>query len=643
MTLKRKLIGLIICGLLISGIISGVFTVFQMIQNLQLEIENFETSMINQRKAMIKNLLDNAYKVVESRYNDAHNPEKLAEYYTQRLKIAIDVAMSCIKDIHDNYGNLSEEEKKKMALDRIRCIRYLGNNYIFINDVQYKMIMHPIKPSLEGKNLSKLKDQTGKYFFKEYTDLAKSKGQGTVDYLWPKPGSEKPVPKLSYAAFYKPWQWVIVTGVYMEAAEQEIKKDVRAIVNDLRYGKDGNDYFYIFSKKTKKMIQHPKTKLIGADIGSDIFKDADGKYLLLDQLKIALDKGKGFLWYKWPKIGEEVPVNKLTYVKLFPHWNWVIATGVYMDDLDNQIEKQSTKIQSRVTKKIIQFAILLLLFSCVILVIVSILINNWVISPINNAVVVLGESSETVKDSSISVYDNNVLLSESMEKQAENLSETSNQLNEIVDQITKSTKNASDARDMMQKTTQIVTRVDGQMEKLSGAMDEITQYSDEIGKIIKTIDEIAFQTNLLALNAAVEAARAGEAGAGFAVVADEVRSLAMRSAEAAKNTTSLIENTMSAVNNGNELATSTREIFDENMTIIKEINEIIKTIASSSDDQAVRVNDLNTSISNINSEIQDSSHRAFETTNATKDMNSQAENMKSIVSNLNELIGKNGS
>ena len=119
--------------------------------------------------------------------------------------------------------------------------------------------------------------------------------------------------------------------------------------------------------------------------------------------------------------------------------------------------------------------------------------------------------------------------------------------------------NANQAKAMMTETKQIVEKVDSQMNEMTEAIAEITKTSEETGKIIKTIDEIAFQTNLLALNAAVEAARAGEAGAGFAVVADEVRNLALRAAEAARNTNSLIDNTIKAVKQGNELTPRPRK------------------------------------------------------------------------------------
>lgn len=143
-----------------------------------------------------------------------------------------------------------------------------------------------------------------------------------------------------------------------------------------------------------------------------------------------------------------------------------------------------------------------------------------------------------------------------------------------------------------------------QMNEMTAAMDEIRGKSQEIGKIIKTIEDIAFQTNILALNAAVEAARAGAAGRGFAVVADEVRNLASKSADASKETSALIEDSVRAVENGSRVAAETAKTI---MTVAEESRSIVTTIdeiAQASMQQADAVVQVTQGMDQISSVVQ---------------------------------------
>ena len=198
----------------------------------------------------------------------------------------------------------------------------------------------------------------------------------------------------------------------------------------------------------------------------------------------------------------------------------------------------------------------------------------------------LSEGAELVVSASSQIASASQNLADGASEQASSLEETSSSLEEMSSMTKQNADNANQAKAMMAEAHQIVDKVDHHMKEMAEAVTEITKSSEETGKIIKTIDEIAFQTNLLALNAAVEAARAGEAGAGFAVVADEVRNLAMRASEAAKNTSILIENTIKAVHKGNELTNATQEAFKENAAISRKIGQLVDEIATASEEQS---------------------------------------------------------
>ena len=143
-------------------------------------------AILDREKNALIDVVDIAYSIVEANYNRAQK------------------------------GEITEEKAKLLSIEEIKALRYRGHDYFWINDINSVMIMHPEKPSLNGKNLSNFKDPNGVYIFREFTKIVKTKGAGFLEYEWPQPGSEKPVPKLSYVKLFPHWNWIIGSGKYID-------------------------------------------------------------------------------------------------------------------------------------------------------------------------------------------------------------------------------------------------------------------------------------------------------------------------------------------------------------------------------------------------------------------------------------------
>ena len=275
----------------------------------------------------------------------------------------------------------------------------------------------------------------------------------------------------------------------------------------------------------------------------------------------------------------------------------------------------------------------------VIAVVLGFSLTRSITKPINRVVAGLTEASCQVASASTQVASASQRLAEGTSEQASALEETSSSLEEMSAMTKQNADNALQARGLMAEVKTIVDKVDGQMRTMADSIQEVTQSSEETGKIIRTIDEIAFQTNLLALNAAVEAARAGEAGAGFAVVADEVRNLAMRAAEAAKNTSALIENTITTVRKSNELTRQTQEAFKENVVIAGKVGNLVDEIAAASQEQAQGIGQVSAAVAEMDKLTQQNAANSEESASAAEEMNAQAEEMNSYVAELVQVVG----
>ncbi|MDY0040138.1 MAG: methyl-accepting chemotaxis protein, partial [Desulforhabdus sp.] len=274
--------------------------------------------------------------------------------------------------------------------------------------------------------------------------------------------------------------------------------------------------------------------------------------------------------------------------------------------------------------------------------IVILLLVRSTVNPINRVIAGLGEAAEQVASGANEVASSSQQLAEGSSQQAAALEESSSSLEQMTSMTRQNASNAGHANSLMKEAIQVVSKANGSMQQLTTSMQEISQASEETSKIIKTIDEIAFQTNLLALNAAVEAARAGEAGAGFAVVADEVRNLAMRAADAARNTASLIEGTVKKVHEGGQVVARTNEEFSAVAKTSGKVDELVSEIAAASNEQAQGIEQVNRAVAEMDKVTQQTAAIAEESSGASEEMSSQAGRMKKFVEQLIYIVGGNG-
>ncbi|MFA7383450.1 MAG: methyl-accepting chemotaxis protein [Desulfurivibrionaceae bacterium] len=303
-----------------------------------------------------------------------------------------------------------------------------------------------------------------------------------------------------------------------------------------------------------------------------------------------------------------------------------------LEQADKQLSASLTKGWQLVVFGLIGMAIF---FATLVIRIVA----NSVIKPISLIIRDLTRSSDNLLDAAGQVSNSSHELADGAARQAASLEETSSSLEEVSSMSKQNAENVTQTSRMAEEARNSAEVAQTRMVRMTDAIDSIKKSADQTAIIMKTIDEIAFQTNLLALNAAVEAARAGVAGAGFAVVASEVRSLALRSAEAAKQTAQLIEESQKNAGNGVEAAAEVKEILGKIVDGVKKVSSLAREITVASDEQTLGVTQINLAVSEVDQVTQASAAIAEEAASASEKLSGQAEELNGLVQALAEIVG----
>ncbi len=256
---------------------------------------------------------------------------------------------------------------------------------------------------------------------------------------------------------------------------------------------------------------------------------------------------------------------------------------------------------------------------------------NKITSTLNATLIEIREAADQVDDGAEQVSYGAQVLSQGATEQASSTEELAATVTQINEHVQRSGEFAASANEKAVEAGRLTAECNEEMKELVAAMADISATSDEIGKIIKTIEDIAFQTNILALNAAVEAARAGAAGKGFAVVADEVRNLAAKSAEASKISSEHIEAAVAAVDRGAELVEHTAQNLQSVADIAAEVNNMVGQISLSSQEQIISIGQVTTGLDQIASVVTANSATAEESAAASQELSGQSAILKQLV------------
>lgn len=439
----------------------------------------------------------------------------------------------------EQAGVLTGDQARQSARQAIATLRYGSSGYFWINDMQARMVVHPIQSKLDGQDVSGMRDPNGMAIFLAFVDTVRQHGEGMVRYQWPKPGQEAPADKLSYVKGFAPWGWVIGSGLYVD--------DVAAA-----------------------MVR--QLQLDGA--------------ILAGTLLVA-----GYLFVSFYKVINGGLLETRRHLRAMTDGDLTTTPHPWGKDEPAQLMHDLRAMQDALRHMVRR----------------------------------VRQSSQEIVHSTDEIATGMTDLSSRTEQAAVSLEQSAASMEELTATVSHTLTNTETAAQVARQNAEIASEGGRVMEEVALTMEEIRLASARIGEIISTLDGISLQTNLLALNAAVEAARAGEQGRGFAVVAGEVRLLAQRSTQEAREIRVLIASSVSQVETGTAVVRKAGAAISAIVASSRQVNELLDGIAASAREQNIGITQIGQAVHELDRATQHNAALVEQTAAASAAMHDQAQ------------------
>ncbi|MDS1004786.1 cache domain-containing protein [Clostridium sporogenes] len=560
------------------------------------------------------------YQLFSTKSKVIENQRKtMLESYDLSIKNQVETSISVLEEINKRYekGELKLEEAKRLGANLLRDMRYGKEGYFWADTLEGVNIVL-LGKDIEGKSRLEMQDSKGKYLIKEIIENGKKEEGGFTDYYFPKEGGSESLPKRSYSKLFKPFNWVIGTGNYIDTIDTSILSQQKELEKQ------------IYNKIILLSIIIVLMLLLSIITGIILGKKISSPILHITKL---VEKTVNF---------DLVYDESFNNIFKFQDETGIIGQAVV--DLRKQLRNifESIKDSSNL-----------------------LLSNSKALSQSSettaDSIEAVGKTLEELAKGSVDQAKNSQIIVESLSDFSEELNEVVDKADNVKDFSKETEKENVKGRYSIDILNKKFAENKNALSMVGQSVNELWTKSNSIGEIVDKIQNIAEQTNLLALNAAIEAARAGDAGKGFAVVAEEVRKLSEQVEESTREISQEIQEIQKKIDDSKNSVNESENIILEVNNAVEDTKQVFNTIeysAKNTIDQITQLYDNITKVSKDKDDILESIHSisaiseesaaGLEEVSASTQEQTQiadsamkaADTLKEVVLSLNEIINK---